>query len=79
MVNLLKLENRMFMKRIPSQSFDIGKEHSQNPSMIESTPEIQKPRHCEARSNLIILTLSMLKLLPASFLAVAMTKSYFSE
>ena len=30
---------------------------------IESTPKSQKVRHCEARSNLISLTVNMLRLL----------------
>ncbi len=47
--------------------------------MNESTPKSQKVRHWQARSNLIILTASMLRLLPTSFLAVAMTKNYFLE
>ncbi len=45
----------------------------------EPTPKSQKVRHWQARSNLMSLVVNMLKLLPASFLAVVMTKNHFSE
>jgi len=46
-------------------------------SNSEPTPKSIKVRHCEERSNLMMLAICMLRLLPLSCLRVAMTKTSF--